>query len=100
MTNNYRLLFVEDNKAKEIWPQTIANNFVKLTTISMQTSMTPESQILDLNDYSGKVIVISGRPQGNWIWSAKIEEIAGPLMSKLITDLITDVRTKTKPSYK
>ncbi|MNI86189.1 hypothetical protein D3C73_1432560 [compost metagenome] len=42
---------------------------------------------LNLTGYEGKAIVITGRANGGWIWSAKVEEVAGPLMSGIVGEM-------------
>ena len=48
-----------------------------------EMSMAEASEITPMNlaEYEGKVIMISGHDQGNWIYSAKIEDIANPILS-------------------
>jgi hypothetical protein len=48
-----------------------------------EMSMAEASEITPMNlaEYEGKVIMISGHDSGNWIYSAKIEDIANPILS-------------------
>jgi hypothetical protein len=48
-----------------------------------EMSMAEASEITPMNlaEYEGKVIMISGHESGNWIYSAKIEDIANPILS-------------------
>lgn len=84
---NY-LAYVEVGTARQIWPNTFEDTMY-LTTISVQTAELPEMNKLNLDNYNGKAIVISGRANGSWIWSAKVKEVAGPLLSEMIKTIET-----------
>ncbi|MDA1909353.1 hypothetical protein PDK24_26480 [Bacillus cereus] len=47
-------------------------NDVKLTRISPMAAQTPESALIDLSNYEGKTITVSGKEMGCWIFSAKV----------------------------
>jgi len=57
---------------------------VRLTSISMETAMSPEAKELDLTEYEERVIVVCGHDSGGWIYSATIAEIAPPLVAEFI----------------
>jgi hypothetical protein len=52
---------------------------VNVTLMSMQEAakITP----MNLAEYEGKVIMISGHDRGDWIYNAKVEDIANPILS-------------------
>lgn len=45
---------------------------VRLTKIPMQAAQTPESAQINLSNYEGKNIQVSGRLSGCWIFSAEV----------------------------
>jgi hypothetical protein len=63
--------FPLDKKGKE----------VKVTKMSMQeaSEITP----MDLTEYEGKVIMISGHDAGDIIYNAKIIDVANPILSAI-----------------
>jgi len=61
-----------------VWQQ------VRLTSISMQTAMSPEAKELDLTEYEEEVIVVCGHDSGGWIYYATVAEIASPLIAEFI----------------
>lgn len=85
MDIQYFLACVKNSEAIRIWPDT-QNDYLKLTTIDVQTADLPEKYPLNLDEFNGKVIIISGIPNGEWIWSAKVEEVASSLMSQILCD--------------
>jgi hypothetical protein len=52
---------------------------VKVTEMSMAEAA--EITPMNLAEYEKKVIMISGHDAGNWIYSAKIEDVANPILS-------------------
>ncbi|PEP31663.1 hypothetical protein CN575_21450 [Bacillus wiedmannii] len=48
-------------------------NQVRLTKIPMQAAQTPESAQIELSNYEGKNIQVSGRLSGCWIFSAEVK---------------------------
>lgn len=52
-------------------------------------SMAEGSEITPMNlvEYEGKVIMISGHDAGDWIYSAKIEDVANPILSAVTLKL-------------
>lgn len=56
---------------------------LRFTSIQMQEARPPESGELDLNKYEGKTIMVQGHNGGGWIYSAKIIDKAGPILTSL-----------------
>ncbi len=65
-------------------PQRLEGDPVKLTTIQVQEVRSPESEEIDLSEYEGKIIEVSGQDSGGWIYSAKVVEEAGPVLSDFL----------------
>jgi hypothetical protein len=56
----------------------------RLTRISPQASQPPESGELDLAEYEGSAIMVSGQNQGDWIYSAEVIDHAAPIVTELL----------------
>ncbi len=65
-------------------PQHLEGSTVNLTTVQVHEAVPPESRRIDLSRYEGKIIEVSGRDSGNWIYSAKVVEEAGPVLSDFL----------------
>lgn len=56
----------------------------KLTNIGILEELLPETGLLNLSNYEGKVILVSNQKiNDEWIWSAKITDIANPILTKI-----------------
>lgn len=56
-----------------------------LTTVLMQEARTPESGVIDLDQYEGQVILISyQQSDGDIVWGAEIVDVAGPILSVMV----------------
>ena len=53
----------------------------RLTAIQPWTAMSPEAAEVSLAAHEGKAIMVTGMDQGDWIYSAEIVEVAGPILS-------------------
>jgi hypothetical protein len=58
---------------------------IKLETIAMQEARSPNP--LDLTRYKGKVIMVSGDLHGNTMYSAKVIDEAGPILTAVAVKL-------------
>lgn len=65
-------------------PQHLEGKTVKLTTNDIQASQPPESGKVDLSEYEEKIIEVSGNDSSDWIYSAKVVEEAGPVLSDFL----------------
>jgi hypothetical protein len=65
-------------------PQQLEGTTVKLTRNMMEDSTNPESGIIDLKDFEGKIIEVSGYDGGKWLYSANVDEEAGPVLSNFL----------------
>lgn len=57
---------------------------VRLTSIAMQEARPPESGELDLSAYEGSAIMVHGHDGGGWIYSARVIEQAGPILTAVV----------------
>ncbi|HLP47520.1 MAG TPA: N-acetylmuramoyl-L-alanine amidase [Candidatus Kapabacteria bacterium] len=65
-------------------PQQLEGSTVKLTCSSLGESQSPENDIINLTKFEGKIIEVSGHENAGWIYSAKVEEEAGPVLSNFL----------------
>lgn len=65
-------------------PQHLEGATVKLTTTWIEEPQATESGVIDLTEFEGKIIEVSGRDKGKWIYSAKVVEEAGPVLSDFL----------------
>lgn len=59
----------------------------RLTTIGMQESRPPESQELDVSQYEGKAIMVSGHDGGDWIYSATVIDVGSPILTAMVQQM-------------
>jgi hypothetical protein len=57
---------------------------IRLTALSMQAAVPPESEELDLTGYEGKAIMVSGYVGGGWLYSAEVIDHAGPILTAVV----------------
>ena len=56
----------------------------KLTNIGILEQLLPETGLLNISNYEGKVILVSNQKINNeWIWGAKITDVANPILTKI-----------------
>ena len=60
---------------------------VRLTGIAMQAAMPPEVDELDLAEYEGCAIMVCGHDGGSWIYSAKVIDRAGPILTAVVLEV-------------
>lgn len=65
-------------------PQNLEGTTVKLTTVRLEESHSPENGIINISQFEGKIIEVRGRDSGEWIYSAKVMEEAGPVLSDFL----------------
>ena len=74
---------VESGAFRPLWPN--VGEPAKLTSISMNMGVPPESSELELGHYSeGTALLIAGHGGGDWIYSAQVIEAGGPLISAVV----------------
>ncbi len=79
--NTHILGVVQDGKFVFLNPVEELNQTARLTSIQMQEARSPESGELNLNKFEGKAIMVQGHNGGGWIYSAKIVDKAGPILT-------------------
>ena len=80
MSNNLFLGILNGN-FKSLKPKTSSED---LTGIAMQEATAPENKKVNLKKYEGTAIMISGHNGGGWIYSVKIVESAGPILTAVV----------------
>ena len=56
----------------------------KLTNIGILEQLLPETGLLNISNYEEKVILVSNQKINNeWIWGAKITDVANPILTKI-----------------
>ena len=65
-------------------PQHLEGATVKLTTTWIEEPHANESGVINLTEFEGKIIEVRGRDSGKWIYSAKVVEEAGPVLSDFL----------------
>jgi len=76
--------FVQHGRFLKLTPCEPVWQEVRLTSISMEMAVLPETKELDLTEHQGKVIVVCGHDGGGWIYSATVAETASPLLANFI----------------
>jgi len=61
--------------------------FARLTRITPQASEPPEADQIDLRQYEGSAIMVTGYDGGAWIYSAVIIDQAGPILTAVVERL-------------
>ncbi len=74
---------VADGKLRLLSPRPALPGEVRLTSIAVQEAVPPETRELNLAEYEGSAIAVQGNDQGGWIYSAKVVETGGPMVTAL-----------------
>ena len=75
---------VRDGRFVLLSPRPALGGWVRLTSIPMQAARSPDSAELDLGEYEGRAIMVSGHDGGGWIYSARIISMAGPILTAVV----------------
>ncbi len=85
MNGNEQFLgMVKDGKLAILLPESEAGAVVRLTEMPMQAAMPPEAQEIALKKHEGKAVMVTGRHSGDWIYSAEVIDLAGPILNALV----------------
>jgi hypothetical protein len=76
---------VEDGKLRVLLPKSVGTRF---TTIGMQMAVSPETGELDLTEYEGSAIAIQGHDGGSWVYSARVIDTGGPIVTALVRQVL------------
>lgn len=63
----------------------------RLTRIAPQQAQSPESGEIQLAEYEGSAVLVTGEAQEFWIYSAAVIEQAGPIVSILVEHVLGGV---------
>lgn len=74
---------VQNGQFQPLRPDASAMGSVRLTSIAMSAAQSPESAALDLARYEGRVIMVRGHHSGGWVYSAKVIDQAGPILTEV-----------------
>jgi hypothetical protein len=78
---------VQEGRFKPSVPSGRLEPYARLTYCVAETGAAPESQEVDLSLYDGRAIMVRGLDSGNWIYSAEVIEVAGPILSAVVERL-------------
>ena len=85
MNGNEQFLgMVKEGMLVILVPEAQAENAVRLTEMPMQAAIPPEAQEIALKKHEGKAIMVNGHYGGDWIYSAEIIDLAGPILNALV----------------
>lgn len=73
---------VENGRFRPLAPKKGAP--ARLTRIAMQAAQSPESGEVKLTKYEGQAILVEGHNSGSWIYSAKIGDTAGLILTAVV----------------
>ena len=80
---------VKNGRLKLLLPESEAKHGVRLTEMPMQASIRPEEQEIAIKKHEGKAVMVLGRLSGDWIYSAEIIELAGPILTALVKKMFS-----------
>ena len=72
---------VENGKLRVLLPRPVD---VRFTGIQMQQAVSPETGELNLSEYEGCAIAIRGHDGGGWVYSARVTDKGGPIVTALV----------------
>jgi hypothetical protein len=78
---------VQNGRLRLSVPSGRLESSVRLTRIAPQAAESPESAEIDLSEYEGVALMVTGDDQGAWIFSAEIIDKAGPILSAVVERL-------------
>jgi hypothetical protein len=75
---------VENGRFKRLEPGGPLGDFLRLTSIQRQEARPPESGEVNLTEYEGKAIMVSGYVDSGWVYSAAVIDEAGPILTAVV----------------
>jgi hypothetical protein len=84
---------VEASCFKLLLPAPAAGTYRRLTTMGRQVAQPPELQELHLNEYDDQIIMVRGYADDEWIWSAEVIEVAGPILTAVVEQVLGGAAT-------
>ena len=82
--NEESLGIVQDGLFYVLPPRGAEGIAARLTTIQMSAAMAPEMHKPDLTPYEGQAIMVQGHASGGWIYSARVIDQAGPILTAVV----------------
>jgi len=82
---------VENGQFRALMPASAAGAPLRFTRIAMQEAVPPESKELVLGQYEGQAIMLSGHPGGEWVYSAKVVDHAGPILTTVVRQVFGSI---------
>ncbi|MEM8778313.1 MAG: hypothetical protein AAGF26_05460 [Cyanobacteria bacterium P01_G01_bin.49] len=89
--DNRFLGIVETGKFKLLLPTSKQGLYLRLTTLPVNDSQSPESDELDLSRYEGQALMVLGYDLNGWLWSANVIDQAKPILTSVVQKLCQDV---------
>ena len=87
---NQVLGIVEQGRFKSLLSTSPGMNVnMRLTTIAMLEARSPETAELDISEYEGKAIMVSGHHGGDWIYSAEVIDVGSPILTAMVQQVFT-----------
>ncbi len=85
MSNPAQFLgIVEDGTFRQLVPKTRVAVGKRFTTIAPQEARPPESGEVNLSEHEHRAIMFEGMDQGGWVYSARVVETAGPILTAVV----------------
>ena len=75
---------VENGRFKRLEPEGAIGDVLRLTSIQRQEARPPESGELNLSEYEGKAIMVSGYVDSGWVYEAGVIDEAGPTLTAVV----------------
>ena len=75
---------VENGSFKRLEPGGPLGDVLRLTSIQRQEARPPESGELNLTEYEGKAIMVTGYIDSSWVYEAFVEDVAGPILTAVV----------------
>ena len=75
---------VKSGKFRTLSPKTALSGSIRFTSIQMQQAVPPETGELDLTEYEASAIAIQGHDGGGWVYSARVVDKGGPIVTALV----------------
>ncbi|WP_448561742.1 hypothetical protein [Trichothermofontia sp.] len=79
---------VEGGRFVLLLPEVAAGSHRRLTTLDRSVAQPPELDEIHLDESEGQVVLVTGEADSQWIWSAQIVEVAGPIVTALAKALL------------
>ena len=86
-TNPTFIGVVENGALRIVLPKSALSGSHRFTSIAMQEARPPETGELDLSKYEGRAIAIQGHDGGSWVYSARVVDTGGPIVTALVRQL-------------